>query len=514
MTRPESWPAITDLFHRALSRPPAERRRFLEAECRDAPALLAEVTALLEAHASAGSFLEVPVRDGVTGEPASATLVGRTVGHYHVERVLGEGGMGIVYLARDARLHRFVALKALPARHTRDETSRGRLRREARAAATLAHPGIAAVHALEEIGDDLFIVFEYVPGATLREEIGRGPLPPRAVLDTGLALARAIGAAHARGIVHRDLKPENVVRTLAGDLKILDFGLARFRDPETDGRTLGAPGSVMGTPAHMSPEQIRGEPVDARSDLFSLGVLLYELATGANPFRGADYAATVANILEARVPALPLAPPGDADQPLELALERIIGTLLERSPGARFQSAEALIQALEAAGGGAPDPVPTRLAGAPGSPSGAEGPVDSALWWWKFHQAATSVMYAALVVPLWFVHDWTPGLPALLLLLAGLASGLVAGVLRLHLWFTIRSYPGEWPTQRRTAGRWIAAGDVSYSAVLAIAALTVAAEHPRVGALLVAAAAAAVISFAVIEPATTRAAFDARRTIG
>jgi serine/threonine protein kinase len=495
MTARERWAAVNELFHRALEHPREERSAFLERECARDPALLAEVSSLVEAHDSAGSFLDLPGLDG-PGHPPADVLVGRAVAHYRVERILGEGGMGVVYLAQDTRLNRPVALKALPPRFTRDEASRQRLRREARAAAALAHPGIAIVYALEEIDEDVFIAFEYVPGETLREAIGRGPLPPQEVGRMGAAIARALATAHAAGIVHRDLKPENVVRTPAGDVKILDFGVARFREPLGSTLTLAGPGTLLGTPAHMSPEQLRGDPVDERTDLFSLGVLLYELASGVSPFRGADYASTIARILEARPRRLSEVAPAGADRSSLRALEAVVVRLLEPMPDARFQSAADVIQALEV-----PDapPITTDVA-----TSG------HALWWWKFHQAATSATYAALLVPLWKVHEWMPGLPARLLFMAGLAAAVVAIVLRLHLWFTVRSYPGEWRTQQRTAGRWIAAGDIGYSAVLAVAAAVIVSEHGRTAAFLLGAAVAVVVSFAVIEPATTRAAFDGR----
>ena len=498
MTTRERWAAINDLFHRALEQPREERSAFLERECARDPALLAEVSSLLDAHHSAGSFLDLPELEG-PGHPPADALVGRAVAHYRVERILGEGGMGVVYLAHDTRLNRPVALKALPPRFTRNEASRQRLRREARAAAALAHPGIAIVYALEEIDEDVFVAFEYVPGETLREAIGRGPLPPQEVRRTGVAIARALAAAHAAGIVHRDLKPENVVRTPAGDVKILDFGIARFREPLGNTLTLAGPGTLLGTPAHMSPEQLRGDPVDARTDLFSLGVLLYELASGVNPFRGADYAATIGRILDARPRPLSELAPADADRSSLRALEAVVSRLLEPVPDARFQSAADVIQALEF----------PELAAAP--PIASDGATPGhALWWWKFHQAATSVAYAALLAPLWLVHEWIPGMAALALFLAGLSAAVVAIVLRLHLWFTVRLYPGEWRTQQRTAGRWIAAGDIGYSAVLAAAAAATLSEHGRTAAVLLGAAVAVVVSFAVIEPATTRAAFGGR----
>jgi len=503
VTRPEDWARVNELFHLALERPASDRTAFLRDACAGNEALRREVVSLLDAHAAATDFIEPPTLAGLSADSGD-TLVGRTFGQYRIHRVLGEGGMGIVYLADDTRLARPVALKALPARYMQDDGSRERLKREARAAAALSDPGIATVYALEEFDGHVFIAFEFVSGETLRAELHRGPLPVRAVIATGLALARALAVAHDRGIVHRDLKPENVMRTPSGQVKILDFGLARFREPSAPGVTLTTVGSFMGTPAHMSPEQIRADAVDSRSDLFSLGVLLYELASGANPFAGADQAATIANVLEAEPPRLPSASVPEADRPAFEAIERVIAGCLQRRPSARFQSAHEIVAALQKAGAdnerGA-----SRRADIPA----ARGPaISHALWWWKFHQAAASVTYLALLVPLWWVHDWTPGVGALLLFLTGLAASLVASLLRWHLWFALRSYPAQWHVQRRATRVPIGVADVIFAAVLLVAALVVLDDHSRLAVVLVGFAVAVVLSFAVIEPATTRAAFE------
>ena len=498
---------MNELFHLALDHPAADRRAVLQDACGSDERLFSDVTSLLDAHDQAAGFIEPPVLSAAALTPAADLLAGRTFGQYRIDRVLGEGGMGVVYLAEDTRLGRPVALKALPARYTQDRASRDRLKREARAAAALSHPGIATVYALEEFDGHVFIAFEFVPGETLRAELGRGPLSVPAVVATALALARALAAAHDRGIVHRDLKPENVIRTPSGQIKILDFGLARFRERSAPDVTLTSVGTLMGTPAHMSPEQIRADAVDSRSDVFSLGVMLYELASGVNPFAGADHAATIANVLEAQPPRLLATSVPDADRPLLDALERIIHGCLQRVPSARFQSAHAIVQALEQIG------APLERAGPPWaqSPPSVEvrGPASSgqALWWWKFHQAAASVTYLALLVPLWWVHDWNPGPGALLLFLAGLAASLVASLLRWHLWFALRSYPDQWNVQRRATRPLIAVADITFAVVLLVAALVVLSDYSRVAAVFVGAAVAVVLSFAVIEPATTRAAF-------
>jgi serine/threonine protein kinase len=271
---------VVELFHRALERPSAERAAFLDDACAGNAALRAEVESLLGSHESAGTFMETPPAGAARlidlMDQSGASLVGQSLGQYEIRRVLGAGGMGVVYLADDTRLGRTVALKAIAPQFAADDGRRERLRREARAAATLSHPNIATIYALEQFGDQLFIASEYVPGETLRDEISSGPQSFNRVVETALALGRALTLAHDRGIVHRDLKPENIIRRPDGEIKILDFGLARVRasDPPPSPQ-LTEDGARLGTPTYMSPEQLRGEPLDGRSDLFALGVVIY-----------------------------------------------------------------------------------------------------------------------------------------------------------------------------------------------------------------------------------------------
>ena len=298
---PDRWRRITGLFQAAVERPAAERDRFLDEACAGDPALRDEVASLVARHESSGDFLETPAAALPGALDDDAPLEGRSLGPYRVERVLGRGGMGCVYLASDTRLGRRVSIKALAPRYVADPKQRERLRRGARAAAALSHPGIATVHALEEIDGHLVMVGEYVEGDTLRTELVRGPLPPGRLVDTALAIATAPAHPHAHGVVHRDLKPENVIRGLGGEVKILDFGVARVTAPR-DGRLqtqLTESGVLVGTPAYMSPEQLRGGDVDFRTDLFSFGTMVYELATGRHPFAGHDSVSTLARILDA-----------------------------------------------------------------------------------------------------------------------------------------------------------------------------------------------------------------------
>ncbi|HEY7475107.1 MAG TPA: serine/threonine-protein kinase [Vicinamibacterales bacterium] len=512
-TRPldtEGWRRVNDLFHRALEKAPERRAAFLDESCGGDEALRQEVASLLDAHGRAADFIEAPAQTLTAMEDshtaADAALVGRQIGQYRIERVLGEGGMGVVYLAEDVRLGRTVALKALAPRYTGDAARRERLRREARAAASLTHPGIATVYALEELDGQIFIAGEYVPGETLREELARGPLTAIRTLETALGVARALSAAHDRGIVHRDLKPENIVRTGSGDVKILDFGLARFRDPPPSLAHLTDAGMILGTPAYMSPEQIRGTAVDGRSDLFSLGIVLYELVAGVHPFAGSDPASTIARILEAEPARLGDLAPSTRWNPAVLgALEDVVTTCLRKLPDQRFRSAHDLIDALEH----------TRAA-MTATPSGARVPPRplaeprrEARWWWQFHQAAAALAYLALLIPLWLARS-ALGRTGLWLFVIGLIAAIVAAVLRLHVWFLVRLDAADLARRRDPARAWIRLADVLFAATLLVGGIALPAltASTALGLVLIASAVAIVLSFAIIEPATARAAFE------
>ena len=250
--------------------------------------------------------------------------------------------MGVVYAAEDERLRRTVALKALTPEYTRDPIRRDRLTREARAAAALLHPAIATIFYLEEINDELYIISELVRGRTLREELRDGPLPPSQLIPVLISIGSALAAAHEHGIVHRDLKPENIIQREDGQIKVLDFGLARSVQRATT--VLTDDGSLLGTPGYMAPEQLTpGAEIDGRADIFAFGVIAWELATGEHPFGtdAASFLARMTEIIEGRTTGLSRALPIPG-------LDRIARRCMRRLPVERYPSAEALLRDLRA----------------------------------------------------------------------------------------------------------------------------------------------------------------------
>lgn len=303
-----------------------------------------EVESLLASLDQGESFLETPAFK-ITANISAELEAGQTLGGYEVLSRIGEGGMGEVYLGRDTNLGRHVALKILPAAFTNDEQRLRRFEQEARSASALNHPNILTIHEIRKAGSIHFIATEFIDGVTLREHMAKRALKPREALDIAAQIASALAAAHTAGVVHRDIKPENVMRRRDGIIKVLDFGLAKLTlnlagtvEPEAPTKAIVKtnPGVVMGTVKYMSPEQALGNEVDARTDIWSLGVVLFEMITGHVPFDGETSSHVIVSILESELP--PLA--RYVKMPAEL--ERIVGKALRKDRDERYQTASDL----------------------------------------------------------------------------------------------------------------------------------------------------------------------------
>ena len=362
---PERWAQIEELFHRAAECEPERRTGLLDEACTDDPELRRKVEELLCCQKSAGDHLQVAVNAAVNA--VGFPLAGETVSHYRILDGLGEGGMGLVYRAQDIKLGRRVALKFLPAESAKDPAALGRFEREARSASALDHPNICPIYEFGEHEGQPFIVMQLLEGLTLRELIaaaspGKPPFEIEESLDLAIQIADGLDVAHQKGIIHRDIKPANIFVTSQGQAKILDFGLAKLtstetvagddseKNPRDDGRAEAFPretaatatpdpflsrtGVAMGTAGYMSPEQVRGERLDTRTDLFSFGLVLYEMATGQRAFKGDTGPVLHDAILkQLSTPARKLNPE------IPVKLERIMEKALEKDREARYQSA-------------------------------------------------------------------------------------------------------------------------------------------------------------------------------
>jgi hypothetical protein len=482
----ERWQQVNALFHAALEVEGPEREALLQRTAASDPELVREVQSLLARHRPDERFLDSPVwtvaADLLVEDGAS--LVGKQIGSYRILEEIGRGGMGVVYAARDERLGRTVALKALPPEFARDRRRRDRLAREARAAAAFTHEAIATIFALEEIDGELFIASELVPGQTLRSELALGPVPLDRLIPTLIEIASGLSAAHSRNIIHRDLKPENLIRRTDGHIKILDFGLARIDDPDIATVTrLTETGTAPGTPGYMAPEQMGGGEIDGRTDIFAFGVVAWELGTGEHPF-GSNPALKLAQMMEHRG-TLPrqLASP---------ALDKIVRRCLRVLPDERYASADDLLADLR------------KLV----TPSGAALPLTGAetdrsgVWWWQFHQGTMTIIDAITPVLAWFARP-APGQPfRTQLFLAVLALATAAVTLRLNLLFTARVHPAMLPAHRSKLFRWIAGAEAGIAVLLLGSAAMLAEARPVVAAVLVSLAIVMIASLAVIEPAT------------
>ena len=354
---PEHWQKVEAVLQEALDRPLQDRASFLDEACAGDQQLREDATSLVDAYEAARDFIEQPAiaqdaRVLVGGDINDK--IGQEIGPYKIVKRLGAGGMGEVYLAQDARLDRLVALKILPAYFASDDARLHRFQGEARAASALNHPNILTIHEVGESAGIWYIATEFIDGVTIRQLITKQKLSLDEILDIAEQVCSALAAAHAAGIVHRDIKPENIMRRADGLVKILDFGIAKLLEPEPidnhdvaepGGRTHTEAGLLLGTIAYMSPEQARGLAVDGRTDIWSLGVVVYQMLARRLPFTGATPMDTIVAILH-RDP-LPLSEVAGDRYNISVRLERTIKNCLRKDTTDRLRSANELLEELK-----------------------------------------------------------------------------------------------------------------------------------------------------------------------
>ena len=351
---PARFQTIEEIFRAALDQEPDQIGAFLDTACEGDELLRRKVEALLASRQRVGSFIEVPaagIATRIIENEQADLLVGQTVGHYKISKRIGSGGMGEVYLATDVTAGRKAALKLLPMRFTGDANRLKRFQQEARAVVALNHPNILTVYEIGEDHSTHYIASELIEGETLRQRLARGRIELSEAVDVAIQVASALAAAHEAGIVHRDINPGNIMLRPDGYVKVLDFGIAKLAEQEAPatmpkdealllvGTNLG---SIVGTVPYMSPEQARGAPIDKGTDIWSLGVVLYEMVTGHTPFVGEAPREVMTSIREKEPPPLTSY---SKQSPAEL--QQIISKALRKDQSERYQSASEMLQALK-----------------------------------------------------------------------------------------------------------------------------------------------------------------------
>jgi hypothetical protein len=436
------------------------------------------------------------------GDRARRLLVSalRGLGRYEVLREIGHGGTATVYLARQIDLGRLVALKELSDVGVSDPSAARRFVRESRLAGSLNHANIVMVHDFFEDNATPYIAMEFLERGSLRPLVHDLTFAQVAGVLEGLLAG--LEHAHAHGIVHRDLKPENIMLTESGAVKLVDFGIARLEGTDVGTRTeLTGTGNLIGTPAYMAPEQLRGARVDPRADLFSLGIVLFEAGTGVHPFAGRTRATTMVNIMQGDPAPVP---PGRFAGFEWMAA--VIARCLQKAPEQRYPTAGDLLEALRTLHPG--PATPTRHASGRVTGTVETGTRDP-LWWWRFHQRAVSLVYAALIIVLWFVRHALPDrIVGDIVFFGGLAVSVVSIALRLNAAFVSRQLPSLHGTLQAPARRLaVLVADGLLIGVYGFGALAVREARPELAATLLAAGVGALVTLLAIEPATAHSAF-------
>lgn len=395
--KPERWRKVESIFHKALQADESRRGSVIEESCAGDEELRREVESLLAYHSDSASFIEKPAFADRLDIDSSRTatiaaprpdLKGIAVGHYRVLEEIGFGGMGVVYKAEDTRLGRLVALKFLPEHMAADSIALERFRREARAASALNHPNICTIHDIDVYQGREFIVMEYLEGQTLAIYVaGRRAVSTELVAKLGMPIAEALAAAHSKGVIHRDIKPGNIFVTQSGLVKVLDFGVAKLvaEANQSDAATLTETNTVTGTLPYMSPEQLRGENLDARSDIYALGVVLYEIATGQRLYSSSLHGRLVDEILNRPAP-----PPSNVNRKLSAKADDIVLKCLAKDPEDRYQSAKEIAVDLRH--------LSAQATSADASAGANSVPARKKIWLWALAAAAFTTMLLVLVL--------------------------------------------------------------------------------------------------------------------